>query len=428
MDKKIEKSKTRGLLTFSACTLVLVGACWLIFQSNTSSSATAKHDRINTSTVRFALFEDYLPLRAYVEPYKTVYLDAVEGGRVEKRFVEEGQIVEKGQRLILLSNTSLQLDIIAREAQVSEQINNLRNTKLAIEQNRLRLKSDLIELDYRIKRIELQLKRRKKISHYIGAEELEEFVDELDYLRKKRAVTKESQEQDEQLRKLQIEQLEDNVIQLEKNLKIARSNLDNLLVTAPRSGRLTSFDIELGETLSRGERLGQIDDIDRYKVSGKVSEYYLSAMKLGQKAELLLNDEHYTLELIKIYPNIQNNEFEVDLIFSEKIPKHIRRGQTLNPRLLLSKKEKVLLVDNGSFMRESIGQWAYVLESNKKSAHRREINIGRKNPNFIEIISGLKKGEKIITSSYSNYRNSSTAFSDTTLSDTSFPDTIFIEE
>ena len=238
---------------------------------------------------------------AAVEPERTVYLDAIEGGRVEDVLVEEGTMVEVGQALIELSNTQLQLDVIAREAEVSEQLNNLRNTQLAIEQNRLSLKSDLIEIDYQIQRLERLVKRYDELDgqQFISKNDYENSVDELNYWRSRRVVTGESQAQDEKIRVAQIEQLNESVGQLEKNLILARANLDNLLVRAPRAGRLTSMNAEIGESKGRGERLGQIDDVDRFKASALVNEFYLNRVLVGQAAQLTVDGRDYTLEVSK---------------------------------------------------------------------------------------------------------------------------------
>ncbi|WP_096086184.1 efflux RND transporter periplasmic adaptor subunit [Agaribacterium haliotis] len=405
MDKKIEKSPRRYWYWALAGLGVVVAATIVALGPGSGQSFSVKGERLSIAEVRQSLFEDYLPLRVFVQPFKTVYLDAIEGGRVEKIFVEEGELVEKGQKLLELSNTTLQLDLISREAQVSEQLNNLRNTKLAIEQNRLSLKRDLIEIDYQIKRLKRRLERRQKLADYVGEEEIDTLEDELHYMELRRTLTLESQQQEEQMRLAQIEQLETSVAQLEKNLVIARSNLDNLIVKAPRSGRLTAFDVELGETRNRGQRLGQIDDVERYKASGMVSEYYLNRLSLGQRAEVEIHGHNYELELSKIYPEVRNNEFEVDLNFVGAAPKSIRRGQSLSPRLMLSKRERVLLVDNGSFIQESGGAWVFVLSEDGQVAYKRDVKFGRRNPSQLEITQGLEAGEKIIVSSYGNYRN-----------------------
>lgn len=405
MDKKIEKASFAywKIIFIALIIAVLIVGFWRT-QTPLKNGVVAR-DRIITSVVRKASFDDYIPLRVKVEPFKSVYLDAVEGGRVEEVFIEEGDIVTKGQALIRLSNTKLQLDLISREAQVSEQLNNLRNTKLAIAQNRLSLKRDLIELDYKIKQLNHKLKRRKKVADFIGEEQLETLDNELYYLTQRRELTLESQVQEDKMRLAQIKQLASNVIQLEKNLEIARGNLDNLLVKAPRSGRLTSFDIDVGESKNGGERLGQIDDVERYKITGFVSEFYLNRLVIGQQAKVVISGEEYTLVLRKIYPQVINNEFEIDLHFFDKTPASIRRGQTLTPRLMLGDSEEVLLFDNGAFMQESAGTWVYVVDPTGSFAQRRKIIIGRNTPAQIEVSSGLSAGETVLISSYSNVKN-----------------------
>ncbi|XPF93147.1 efflux RND transporter periplasmic adaptor subunit [Colwellia sp. RE-S-Sl-9] len=405
MDKKIEKSSFASwkILIIAFIVALLIGAFW---RTETSlKNVVVTRERIITSVVRKASFDDYIPLRVRVEPFKSVYLDAIEGGRVEEVLVEEGDIVTKGQALLRLSNTKLQLDLISREAQVSEQLNNLRNTQLDIERNRLSLKRDLIELDHQIKQLNLQLKRRKTMADFIDQEQLETLGNELHYLTQRRNITLESQVQEEKMRLAQIKQLESNVSQLEKNLKIARSNLDNLLVKAPRSGRLTSFDLDVGESKSGGERLGQIDDVEQFKATGLVSEFYLNRLVIGQQAIVNISGEQYTLVLRKIYPQVKNNEFEIDLHFINKTPESIRRGQTLTPRLMLSDSEEVLLFDNGAFMQESAGTWVYVLDPTASYAQQRKITIGRHTPAQIEILSGLSAGETVLISSYSNLKS-----------------------
>ncbi|WP_448248371.1 efflux RND transporter periplasmic adaptor subunit [Thalassotalea agariperforans] len=408
MDRKIQKAKKFSWKHILLVAAVVVIAALYVNMPKAEKSLTVEKERLVFSTVKKVAFEDYISLRVRVEPFKSVYLDAIEGGRVEDVLVEEGDIVIKNQPLLRLSNTKLQLDLISREAQVSEQLNDLRNTKLAIERNRLSLKRDLIELDYQIKQLQQQVKRRRKVANFIDEEQLENLTNELAYLIQCREVTLESQEQEEKMRIAQIEQLESNVAQLEKNLSIARRNLDNLLVKAPRAGRLTSFDIEMGESKSHGERLGQIDDISKFKAVGLVSEFYLSRLAIGQKARVNIAGNAYVLTLKKIYPQINNNEFEIDLHFDDDWPKSIRRGQTLTPRLMLSDNEEVLLIDSGAFMQESAGTWVYVVNENGKQAHRRNITIGRNTPAQVEIIQGLKEGEMVIVSSYSNFNQLNT--------------------
>jgi len=406
MDRKIERRSTKPALLIGVAVVVvgLVVFAWSSF--DTSTSFTLDGQRIRIAEVETGVYEDFIPLRAAIEPERTVYLDAIEGGRVESVLVEEGVMVEEGQPLLELSNTSLQLDVIAREAEVSEQLNNLRNTQLAIEQNRLKLKSDLIEIDYQIVRLERLIKRYEELegNQFISKNEYESSVDELNYWKNRREVTRESQQQDEVIRLAQIEQLNGSVTQLEKNLVLARANLDNLLVRAPRDGRLTSLNAEIGESKARGERLGQIDDVDRFKAVALVNEFYLNRVRVGQQALLTASGREYTLEVGKIYPEVRSAQFEVDLRFVDDTPADVRRGQTLQLRLRLGDTtQRAVLLPNGPYFNDTGGAWVFVLDADGKVARRRPVQFGRRNPNNVEVEGGIEPGEKVIVSSYASF-------------------------
>jgi len=406
MDRRIETRSRKPALVMAAIGVPVLLAAVLYAGFDSGTSFTLDGQRIRVSEVSTGPYEDFIPLRAAVEPERTVYLDAIEGGRVERILVEEGAFVEEGQPLIDLSNTSLQLDVIAREAEVSEQLNNLRNTQLAIEQNRLKLKGDLIEIDYQIVRLTRLVSRYEELqgNQFISENEYEDSRDELEYFKARREVTRESQAQDEKIRIAQIQQLEGSVAQLEKNLKLARGNLDNLLIRAPRAGQLTSMDAEIGESKSRGERLGQIDDVDRFKAVALVNEFYLNRVRIGQQALLEVNGRDFRLEVSKIYPEVQASQFEVDLRFLGEAPPDIRRGQTLQMRLVLGDStERALLLANGPFFNDTGGAWVFVVSPDGKSAVRREVQFGRRNPGSIEVLSGLLPGDEVIISSYANF-------------------------
>jgi len=406
MDRQIDTRSRKPVLIVLAVAAVTLLAILGYHSLDSSTSFTLNGQRIRIAEVQNGVYEDYIPLRAAVAPERTVYLDAIEGGRVEQILVEEGNMVEPGQPLIELSNTSLQLDVIAREAEVSEQLNNLRNTQLAIEQNRLSLKSDLIEIDYQIVRLNRLVGRYEELDgkQFISKNDYENSLDELTYWKNRREVTRESQAQDEKIRLAQIEQLNDSVGQLEKNLELARSNLDNLLVRAPRAGRLTSLNAELGESKGRGERMGQIDDVDRFKAVALVNEFYLNRVRSGQEAQLSVDGRDYLLEVSKIYPEVQASQFEVDLRFTGDTPADIRRGQTLQLRLVLGDTaESALLLANGPFFNDTGGAWAFVVDPDGTVARRRPVQFGRRNPNQIEIQGGLEPGERVVVSSYANF-------------------------
>ena len=406
MDRRIEPGRRRGLL-YAAGGIAAAALAALLYASlDTSASFTLDGQRIRISEVTSGRYEDYIPLRASVEPERTTYLDAIEGGRVEAVLVEEGSYVEAGQPLIELSNTSLQLDVIAREAEISEQLNNLRNTELAIEQNRLKLRSDLIEIDYQIVRLKRLVDRYEQLEdkQFLSKTEYEDARDELAYWQNRRVVTRESQAQDEKIRLAQIEQLRGSVEQLEKNLDLTRANLANLTIRAPRSGNLTSLNAELGESKARGERLGQIDDVDRFKAVALVNEFYLNRVRVGQRALLTTNGRDYELQVGKVYPEVQASQFEVDLEFVDKAPPDIRRGQTLQLRLVLGDtRDDAILLPNGPFFNDTGGAWVFALDAGGNMATRREVRLGRRNPNMIEVEAGLLPGDRVVTSSYSSF-------------------------
>ena len=406
MDRKIEASPQRRWIKWGVAAVLVIGATVLLLPRLGSGTAyTVDGRRISIATVHSGVFEDYIPLRGAVEPLKTVFLHAIEGGRVEQVLVEDGVIVEPGQPLLELSNTQLQLDVIAREAEVSEQLNNLRNTQLAIEQNRLSLKSELVEIDYQVVRLQRLLERRSRMAEkeLISRDELETAQDELDYWSKRREVTLESQQVDERLRKAQIQQLETSIEQLQRNLKIARGNLDNLLVKAPRAGKLTSFDVEVGESMGRGQRIGRIDDVNRFKASALVNEFYINRVQLGQQASVKIDNRDYQLEISKIYPDVQNGQFQVDLAFLEQQPDTIRRGQTLQMRLELGDQTRALLLDNGPFYQDTGGAWVFALNKDGSTAFRTRVQLGRRNPRSIEVLEGLESGDQVVVSEYSAF-------------------------
>lgn len=406
MDRRIEASRKKPYVYGAVAAAIVVLAALVYTSIDSSTSFTLDGQRIRIAEVTRGRYEDFIPLRASVEPERTTYLDAIEGGRVEAVLVEEGTHVEAGQPLIELSNTSLQLDVIAREAEISEQLNNLRNTELAIEQNRLRLKSDLIEIDYQIVRLTRLVNRYEALEgrQFLSKNEYEDSRDELEYWQNRRTVTRESQEQDEKIRLAQIEQLRNSVDQLEKNLKLARANLDNLTIRAPRSGNLTSLNAELGESKARGERLGQIDDVDRFKAVAMVNEFYLSRVRVGQRALLTTRGREYELEVSKVYPEVEASQFEVDLRFLGEAPSDIRRGQTLQLRLVLGDPtDDAILVENGPFFNDTGGAWVFVLDEDGGVARRREVSLGRSNRSMIEVESGLLPGDRVVISSYSSF-------------------------
>ena len=375
------------------------------FKPEAGRALKVQSDRIVVSTVTMGEFDDYIPIRGQVAPLKTVFLDAIDGGRVEAVFVEDGAQIEVGELIVELSNTQLQLDVIAREADVSEQLNNLRNTELSLEQNRLEHKRNLVDIKYHITRLDREIERLTPLvkNGLLDEGSLERLKDEHDWYMAQREVTLESQETDERLQKIQMEQLRIARAQLTRNLEVARRNLDALNVRAPVAGKLTAFDIEVGQALSPGMNIGQIDDSTSFKATANIDEFYLSRVDIEQTATYSNAGRQYTLTVRKIYPQVQNGTFEVDLVFVGDEPDSIRRGQSLQIKLQLGSPSKSRLIPNGAFYQDTGGNWVFVVTVDGMRAVKRNVRLGRRNLRFIEVLDGLEVGENVITSPYTNY-------------------------
>jgi len=383
--------------------VIVIGSYMMLAPKGQSLKIDAK--RLVVSAVREGEFQEFLPVRGTISPKRVIYLDAIEGGRVEKIFLEEGVMLKAGDNILELSNSSLQLNVLAREADVSEQINNLRNTRLAMERSRLTKKTDLIEIEYRIKGLSRNLKKNKKLlaKGLIAQDNVDQVKDEFYYFQERRDVVKESQIKELALQAEQIKQLEINVKMLQSNLGISRKSLDNLKLVAPIDGQLTFLDAELGESMPAGQRLGQIDVLNNFKVTTLVDEFYINRVVRDLIGSYQLSGESLHLKVVKIYPGVTNGQFEVDWAFVGKSPKNIRRGQTLQIRLELGDANESLVVDTGGFYQDTGGNWAFVLDADGKGATKRKVSFGKRNADVLEVSSGLLIGEKIITSSYGDY-------------------------
>jgi len=378
---------------------------WLVWRPEGGRVLKIQNERLTVSTVSAGKYEDFIPIRGQVAPLKTVFLDAIEGGRVEAIHIEDGAEVKAGDLLIELSNTQLQLDVIAREAEVTEQQTNLRNTELSLERNRLEHKRNLVDIEYHITRLRREIERLTPLleKELVDGGSLERLRDEYEWYLARRDVTLESQATDERLQKAQMEQLQIATGQLEKNLLVARRNLDALNVRAPVDGKLTAFNLEVGQALERGTNIGQIDDPRRFKLTAHIDEYYLPRVDLEQKARLYHDGTNYTMSTRKIYPQVQNGTFEIDLVFDGEQPSSIRRGQTIQLNLELGSPSESLLIPNGAFYQDTGGNWVFVVSTDGQRAVRRNVQLGRRNTRFIEVLDGLEEGEQVITSPYTNY-------------------------
>jgi len=370
---------------------------WLIGMLLGGRSLSVNSQRIFVSDVTVGTFEDFIPLRGRLVPRSTVYLDAIEGGRVEEVLIEDGTIVAAGDPIALLS-------VLGREAAVTEQLNNMRTIELQLEQNRLAHKRNLVEIDYQIVRLNRSIERQSELAEkeLVSQSTVDELQDELDYYRSRREVTLESQETDTRMQSQQLQQLREAGTQLQTGLTYARKNLDDLNVRAPVSGKLSGFNIEVGQSIVRGGRLGQVDDPDGFKLNVQIDEFYLGRVDLQQAATAEHSRDTYDLRIAKIYPQVNNGQFDVDMVFEED-PVGLRRGQTMQVKLTLGDNADAILIPNGSFYQETGGNWIFVVSADGTEAVKRTVRLGRRNTDFIEVLDGLEPGEQVITSPYTSY-------------------------
>ena len=369
------------------------------------SKLNVETERITVSTVTKAPFQEYIPVTGTIQPLQTFFLDAAEGGRIDSIFVQAGSVVAKGDRILKLANTNMQLDVLYREALMFEQINNARNTRLAIEQNSLTLRGQLADVYYQIIRLQRLFERdtlmyRKQL---ISRQEFEQVRDEYEYWQAKKVITIENFKQDSLLRRVQLEQLDGSIKRMQSNLDMVMRSLEDLVVRAPISGQLTSLGAEIGQSKSPGQRLGQIDVLDGFKVRAAIDEFYISRINPGQTGTFDLGAASLGLAVEKVYPEVRDGKFEVDMLFDGAPPQGIRRGQTLQIRLRLGDLADAVIVPRGAFYEKTGGQWVYVVDKAGAFAVKRKIRLGRQNPQAFEVLEGIEPGEQVITSGYDNF-------------------------
>ncbi|WP_405598302.1 MULTISPECIES: efflux RND transporter periplasmic adaptor subunit [unclassified Pseudoalteromonas] len=409
MDKKIERSFTQKYFKkfiFATMALGVAAAAYGFTQtSDTGRSQNVELGSLTVSTVKQGAFKDALSLRGQVVPKTSIYLDTIAGGQVEERLVEQGEFVEAGQPLVRLSNTNLQLDVMGREAQVTEQLNFLRNTQMNMETSRLNLRRDLLEIELKITHLTRRLKQTKPLvkSGVLAQDKLAELEEDLSYYHARKELTLERQKQEKSIREVQVAQLSDSAKMLEKNLQFARRNLDNLLVKAPVSGYLSELDVEIGESKSSGARLGQIDIPNEYKLVVRLDEFYLNQVQRDMAVMIELDDDAITAKVSKIDSRVQQSQFQIEVDLPSNT-KSIKRGQSIDLELMLgNNKNDALLLNRGAFFTNSGGNWVYVIEQGNNKALRRDIRLGKKNQHYFEVLEGLKAGDQVIISSYSNF-------------------------
>ena len=406
MDRVVER---KGLpkwakLAIGAGALMLAALAFYMM-APTANSQTVASERLTISTVERGRFDDFLPLRARVTPLVTVFLDAVEGGRVEKVLVEDGAMVQQGQLLAVLSNSDLQLNLLARQTEVIQQVNSMRSQELALSQNRLQNERAIVEAELVTRKAQRQFEMQRPLAEkgFVPGKAFRDSQD--DYLsnRRRSEVLRRAQATDERLQSSQLAQLRASAASLNASLDIARATLDALNLRAPVTGQLTAFSIQVGQSMNRGERLGQIDSAGRNKLVAQVDEFYLGRVEPGQIATAEWGGQAYRMKVAKIYPQVRNGTFEVDFQFAGAEPTDIQRGQTLQLRLTLGDPAPALLIPNGAFYNETGGSWVFVVAPDGSQAIKRPVRLGRRNSEFIEVLEGLEPGERVLTSPYTGF-------------------------
>jgi HlyD family secretion protein len=401
--KKHKWSKKHTWISIISAILLFV--FYSIVFGDKSSKLNVESDKIAIEDVKSDIFQDYIAVIGTVEPIRTIYIDAMEGGRVDEIFLDEGNMVKKGEKIMKLSNSNLLLDILNREADLAEQENSLRQNRLSMEQNKLNLESQLLELNYMLKKQERAYKNNLILikDNLISHEDFDQAKELYDYSVTKRQLLIKNQKADSAFRGVAISQLEASVSRMQENIFLIKDKFKSLNVEAPVDGQLALIMPEIGESMAQGQRLAQINVLDAYKMKVEIDEHYIARIVKDLKGQFEFDNKDYNLKLTKIFPEVKNGRFSVDMEFAGKTPDQIRIGQTARIRLELGESKQAVLIPRGGFYQSTGGQWVYVVSKDGKVATKRNIHIGRQNPRYYEILDGVEAGEKVIVSSYDTY-------------------------
>lgn len=407
MDRAIDPSPARRKrLILWGCTGGLVMLCAFLWASSfRTSRVRVEAGKVSIGSVQKGLFKEFIPVTGTVQPIQTVFLDALEGGTVKRRFVEDGHMVKAGEPIIELNNPQLHMDAINREAQLLDQQNNLRNTRLAMDQQTTRLKDDLLNLDKELRRLERdgRVDQRLVKDSLLATNTFLSNQENLEYMREKRKLIAANVRSDSTFRQSQLGSITNNLQLIDQNLRFLRENLQNLVIKAPIDGQLSGLNVELGQTKQRGERIAQIDVLESFKVRARIPEHYVSRVGIGLRGTFTHAGKEHAIEVFKVYPEVSNGEFDVDLRFEGDEPA-VRRGQTFQVRLQLSEEMQAVMLPRGPFFQDTGGQWVYVLDA-EGTATKRDVKLGRQNPEMYEVLQGLAPGDRVVTSRYAAFND-----------------------
>ena len=412
MDRRIEKKKgirvafSRKALPYWGGGLLLIFILWLIFRDN-SSTLRVDGDTITTGDVTVGEFNDYIRISGQVQPMTTIQISPLEGGVVEEIITEEGSHVKKGDEILRLSNENLDLQILNSEAELAEKENILRNTMISMEQQKLSVKQERLQLQMDVRRYRRAYEQQKALyEEKLIARETWLQAEE-DYLlaKDKLELVKNRELQDSLYRTVEIEQMEESLENMRLNMQMIRKRKDNLTIKAPIDGELGLLDAVLGQNIASGAKIGQINDLSSYKIEAQIDEHYIDRVTAGLEAIFERQNESYHAVIRKVYPEVREGKFKADFKFSGQQPDNIRTGQTYYMNLQLGQPEEAILIPRGTFYQHTGGKWIYVLSPDGTRAVKREIRIGRQNPQYYEVEEGLQPGEKVIISNYETYRD-----------------------
>jgi len=406
MDRQIEKKKwtIKRISIFAAAGIFILFIIYIIF-SDHKSKLNVEKDKITISEVKKAQFQEFIPITGTIEPFQTFFLDLSEGGKIIDKYIQEGAWVKVGEPIVKLDNPNLSIQVMNTQSSFLTAESQLRLARLTFEQNRLSKESQLLDINVRLtsqkRKYELNKSLYEKgLGTKFDYEDSKELYESL--LRNKELMI-EMLKQDSLTNVQMLEQNKSNLELSKTCLQLIQNQQASLTVKAPIKGQLTSLVAEIGQSVTSGYRLGQIDNTDAYKIRAEIDEHYISKVHEGLSGEYEFNGTTYTLIIKTVYPQVLNGRFYADLIFNGKQPEGIRRGQTVHIKLQLGDLSQALLVENGGFFSTTGGQWIFVVDKSETYAERRQIKIGRQNPLYFELLEGLQEGEKVITSSYDNY-------------------------
>jgi HlyD family secretion protein len=403
MDRKIEKKrfgKKQIWLGIGILAILLV-FLQMVF-GDKSAKLNIDEEKITIGEVTEGKYQDYISVNGTVEPIKTIYLDAVESGRVEEILIEEGTRVKKGDIILKLSNYNLLLDISSNEAEVAQAVNDLKTARLNLENQNLQTRSNILQFEYQLKKLERQFKNNQKLisQNLISKEEFEYSKEQYDETRLQLELQRQKYERDSVYTITRIANDQQSIERMQENLHLTQRRLDDLSIKAPLDGELATLNPEIGEVINYGSRIGTINILDSYKMRVLIDEHYITRINRGLTADFDFAGKKNELRIVKVYPEVQSGTFAVDMEFTSEIPGQIRIGQTARIHLELGESEDALLLPRGGFYQSTGGQWVFIVDQSGDIATRQNIRLGRQNPRYYEVLDGLNPGDKVIVSDY----------------------------